>query len=95
MSVDGLAVDRIHLVAPDAIPEDYEQLIGAIEAYGDCAEIQRSVWVLVTTRSARVVAEDLSAYLQRRDRLFVGALVPGESAWLNALCGSAWLQSNL
>lgn len=69
------------LVSEDS-SRDYRPLIDRVRQYGTYACIQYSTYVLYTAVSARAVRDDLAAYVDENDRLFVAALT-GETAWLH------------
>ena len=70
---------------------DYRRLIDRVRQYGTYACVEYSTYVLLTTASARAVRDDLAAYVDANDRLFVAALT-GETAWLHMPDAvTAWL----
>jgi hypothetical protein len=62
--------------------DDYRRLTDRIRQYGTFASLQYSTWIVVTPVSARALRDDLRAYLDADDRLFVAAMT-GETAWQN------------
>ena len=62
--------------------ESYRRLIDRIRQYGTFASLQYSLWIVVTPASPRAVRDDLRAYVDADDRLFVAAMT-GETAWHN------------
>ena len=62
--------------------DDYRRLGERLRAYGTYAIVEYSTWLVLTSASARAVRDDLAAYLDADDRLFVAALT-GETAWLH------------
>lgn len=74
------------LVAYDLVDHErsseYARLTGRLRQYGTYARIEYSTWLLVTPASVRAVRDDLAAYVDDDDRLFVAGLT-GETAWLH------------
>ncbi len=87
-----------YLVAYDLVgdetPREYERLIDEIKKLDDYVEVQRSVWLIKTSHSAKEVRELLWSYMDRNDRLMVIRIVRG-SAWRNALSGNPPLKKFL
>lgn len=74
--------------------QNYIELYGAIKSYGTWAQINESVWAVVTASSAVQIREKLLTYIDLDDRLFV--IKSGrEAAWLNSICKDEWLTSYL
>lgn len=84
-----------YLVAYDLVgdeqPSEYDRLIEAIKSLDDHVAVQRSVWLVRSSRSAKEIREFLWKYMDRDDRLFVIRIVRG-SAWKNALSGNTNLK---
>lgn len=75
--------------------QNYECVIKKLKAYGTYCRIQRSVWIVCTSQSAKQVRDDIGACLDDNDKLFVGAL-SGEGAWKGyPQTTTDWLQKNL
>lgn len=82
------------LVGTNESSQDYEDLIAAIEAYGTYANVNRSVWIVRTSKTASQVLDDLWKHMDGNDRLFV-IRVYREASWINTICTSKWLKDNL
>lgn len=53
---------------------DYNSLIEAIKAYEVWWHQTGSVWIIVTSRSAAVIRDELMRHIDQNDKLFVVAL---------------------
>jgi len=73
---------------------DYTSLYSAIKGYGTYAHITESTWFIKTDDSCPQVRDNLVAYIDTNDRLFVATLV-GEAAWRNVICKNEFLKENL
>ena len=73
---------------------NYNDLYKAIKAYGTWAHITESTWFIKTADSCSTVRDNLLAYLDGNDRLFVAELT-GNAAWKNVICDSGFLKQNL
>jgi len=73
---------------------DYDSLFSAIKAYGIYAHITESTWFIKTNDSCIQVRDNLLAYMDTNDRLFVAALT-GVAAWRNVICPDEYLKQNL
>lgn len=73
---------------------DYNSLYSAIKTYGTYANITESTWFIKTNDSCIQVRDNLLAYMDPNDRLFVATLT-GEAAWGNVICPSEFLRKNL
>ena len=79
------------LVAPG---RNYDQLYTAIKSHTKWARINESVWAVVTDKTAAVIRDHLTQYIDANDRLFV--IKSGvEAAWRNSMCKNEWLKENL
>lgn len=74
--------------------KNYDALYEKIKAYGVWARICESVWFVKTPDSVVTVHNNLSAAIDKNDRLFVAELT-GAAAWRNVLCDSDYLKNNL
>ena len=82
------------LVGTDEGSQDYKKLIAAIKALGAWANVNRSVWIVRTSKTAEAVSNELGQHMDANDRLFV-IRVYREAAWVNTICTSEWLMDNL
>jgi hypothetical protein len=78
------------LVGQETSPK-YKRVIAEIEKLDDHLEVQRSVWLVKSSRSAKELREALWAHMERSDRLFVIRITRG-SAWKNVLPGNPRLK---
>ena len=79
------------LVGTSETSQDYKRLIEKIKTYDDWGNIQRSAWMVKSSKGAPEVRDELLAYMDSNDRLFVLELT-GASAWENALCETDWIK---
>jgi hypothetical protein len=79
------------LVGSSETSQDYKRLIDKIQTYDDWGNIQRSAWMVKSSKSAPEVRDELFAYMDSNDRLFVLELT-GVSAWENVLCKIDWIK---
>jgi hypothetical protein len=71
-----------------------EALTTAIQAYGTWAQVLDSVWVILTSKTAEAIRDDLRAHMDSGDGLLV--VKSGvESAWINVNCKHEWLNKHL
>jgi len=82
------------LVGTSETSADYERLIDKIKSYPNWGKIQKSVWLVKSSKSAATVRDELLNYMDSNDRLFV-INVTGTAAWRNVLCTTEWLKSFL
>ncbi|RWZ52928.1 hypothetical protein ELQ90_03055 [Labedella phragmitis] len=75
--------------------QDYSKLIEHMKSYGTWAHPLKSVWVIVTTKTAVAVRNDASAYLDANDKILVVEL--GHPAAWRGLSDelTQWLKNNL
>jgi len=63
------------LKSPYDTAEDYQRVIDALKsAYPSWCHLEKSVWIIVTPESATDVRDNLKAFLNSTDILFVGRL---------------------
>ena len=73
---------------------DYSELEKAIKSYGSWAHIEKSVWGIVTNKSASEIRDYLKTKIDSDDSIFI--IKSGtESAWSNVICSNEWLKKNL
>jgi len=60
----------------------YENLIKAIKGYGDWCHFLESDWMIVSSRSAQAIRDELLPYIHKDDKLIVFQVTP-EAAWHN------------
>src|SRR3546814_5002418 len=65
-----------------------------IKSYGTWARVTESNWVIVTTKTAVQIRDDLLTVLDSNDRLFV-VKSGREAAWHNSRCKNEWLKAKL
>lgn len=83
------------LVGTDETSKDYERLIEKIKALGPpWGNIQKSVWVVKTSKSASAIRDDLETVTDSNDRLFIVSL-GSAGAWRNAICKDDFLKEFL
>ena len=91
----------VHLVtydlkSPHDTAEDYQRVIDALKsAYPTWCHLEKSVWIIVTPESATDVRDNLTAFLNSTDVLFVGRL---QGNWGSYNLGSErtdWLKSRI
>lgn len=51
--------------------QNYDCLIACIQAYGSCANINRSCWAIETHQTAAQIRNNLTQHLDSNDTLFV------------------------
>ncbi len=73
------------LVGTTETSKDYKRLIEKIEAHPDWVKVQKSVWVVRSSKSARAIRDNLWAAMDGDDRLLVIKVSSG-AAWKNPLC---------
>jgi len=82
------------LVGTDETSKDYDRLIEKIKTYGLWGKVQKSVWVVKSSKSASTIRDGLKAIMDSNDRLFVVEL-GAEGAWMNSICDKSWLKEFL
>jgi hypothetical protein len=83
------------LIGTDETSADYKRLIKHIqEDYSNWAKVLYSTFVVRSTETAKQVRDNLNAYTDANDRLFVAELT-GVAAWRNVICTDDWLMKNL
>lgn len=73
---------------------NYTTLHEKIKSYGTWARVTESNWVIVTTKTAVQLRDDLLSVLDVNDRLFV-VKSGREAAWHNSRCKNEWLKARL
>lgn len=72
---------------------NYEPLWGRLRDW-KAQRVLESLWLLQTASSASVIRDDLKAYIDLNDLLFVAKL-NGETAWTSLLpSGADWLRTH-
>lgn len=61
--------------------QDYADLYKRIKAYGTWAHVVESMWIIVTTKTATAVCNDLKQAIDSNDKLFVGS-VRSPASWV-------------
>ena len=74
--------------------KNYEVLYTKIKSYGIWARVTESNWVIVTSKSAVELRDDLLSVMDNNDRLFV-VKSGREAAWHNSRCKNEWLKARL
>jgi cobalamin biosynthesis Co2+ chelatase CbiK len=83
------------LVGTDENSQDYERLIEKIKAQGPpWAKVQKSVWVVKSSKSSMTIRDELSSAMDDNDRLFVVQL-GSAGAWMNSICEDKFLKDFL
>lgn len=80
------------LVGTNEGSADYHRLIEAIETYLDWGRVQKSVWLIKSTRTAPEIFNHLGSFMDSNDRLFVVQLM-SEAAWHNEMCTREWIDN--
>lgn len=75
------------LVGTDETSDDYERLIAAIKSYPDFLKIQKSVWVVKSSGTAKEIYEGLSPHTDSNDRLLIFRLDPSQWWGRNVIDG--------
>lgn len=85
-----------HVVGYDKSPGvDYDALYKALKAYDDWWWDLESTWVIITTKSAGEVRDELRPHLHKNDKLLV-VKSSGAGAWTGfGTDPSKWLKDNL
>jgi hypothetical protein len=80
----------------DDTSENYKKLIAKIKSYSSWAKITYSDWMVVTTKKAADVRDELWTYMHKDDRLLV-AKVGAPAAWKGTIPDdvSDWMKKNL
>jgi hypothetical protein len=80
----------------DETSDDYKRLIAKIKSYSTWAKVTYSDWMVVTTKTASQVRDELWVFMDRNDRLFV-ASVGAPAAWNGTIPQnvSDWMKTNL
>jgi hypothetical protein len=79
------------LVGTSETSQDYHRLIEKIKSYSSWGKVQKSVWLIKTSRSSEQVFQDLSAHMDSDDRLFIVEVNPN-AWWINEICERKWLR---
>lgn len=82
------------LVGTDETSQDYENLIAEIKTYAMWGKVQKSVWVVKSSKRASTIYDELNAHMDANDRLFVVSLKVA-AAWKGSICKSDWLKEFL
>jgi hypothetical protein len=82
------------LVGTDETSQDYKNLIAQIKTYATWGKVQKSVWVVKSTKRAATIYDELNAHMDANDRLFVVSLRVA-AAWKGSICNSKWLKQFL
>lgn len=73
---------------------DYDALIDHIKGYGTWAHINKSLWAVVSCKSASEIRDGVKAFLPEGSSLIV-VKSANVAAWSNALCSNEWLKKNI
>lgn len=73
---------------------DYSELEKIIKSYGTWAHINKSVWAVVTGKTAKEIRDQLKTKMDLNDSILV-VKSGTESAWSNVICSNEWLKNNL
>ena len=73
---------------------DYDALISHIKEYGTWAHITKSLWAIVSSKTASVIRDEIKEYLPQNSRLMV-VRSANVAAWDNVLCSNDWLKKNI
>ena len=73
---------------------DYEELHKAIKAYGIWAHITKSLWAIVTDKTAETIRNDISPHLPEDSNLIVVESAH-TAAWGKVQCSDGWLHNYL
>jgi hypothetical protein len=79
------------LVGTSESSADYKRLIEMIKAQANWGNLQRSVWLVETSKTAADLHSELWGAMDANDRLYVG-VVSAPAAWQNAICKDSWIQ---
>ena len=82
------------LVGTDETSQDYKNLIAQIKTYETWGKVQKSVWVVKSSKRADTIYDELNANMDDNDRLFVVSLKVA-AAWKGSICKSDWLKEFL
>ena len=75
--------------------QNYSCLTEKLEEYGTHWHAQGSVWIIVSSQSAKSIRDNLSSCLDSNDKIIVAKL-SGEAAWKGYSKNiNDWLQNNL
>lgn len=66
------------------VGQDYSALINAIGAYS-CSHPMESTWFIKTDKTAAVLYNDLSRFIDTNDRLFISEISSNHFGWLSQL----------
>jgi predicted transcriptional regulator len=69
-------------------------LIEKIKTYPNWGKVQKSVWLIKSSKSASEARDELDAYMDSNDRIFV-IKVTGTAAWRKTICTTDWLKDFL
>lgn len=73
----------------------YDCVVKKLRAYGTYFHMQGSVWIIVSSKAAKEIRDDLKSCLDSNDKLFVARLT-GEAAWAGYDSEDGkWLRENL
>ena len=89
-------IDTVAKVPDDKrdVGQIYADLEAAIKAYGTWANIQKSCWAIVSSKSAIEIRDDLKKVLRTPDRLLV-LQSANIAAWHNVICTNKWMKEYL
>ncbi|MFZ5794682.1 MAG: hypothetical protein ACOY4B_09485 [Pseudomonadota bacterium] len=74
--------------------QDYSAIHAKIKTYKTWARPTESTWIIVTTKSAEEIRDDIENCIDENYRLLI-VKSGTESAWTNLRCSNEWLQKNL
>ena len=83
-----------YIVSYDVAGGENYKIIEALKAYGAWAHVTESTWAVVTTKTHKVVRDELNALLPEGSRLFI-VRSGSVAAWRNVMCKNEWLKRNL
>ena len=73
---------------------DYDALYTAIKTYGTYNRVLESTWAVVTTDTAKQIADHLRKSMDSDDGIFV-VKSGGEAAWASVSGSDDWLKKNV
>lgn len=82
------------LVGTSENSADYQRLIEQIQTFPNWGYVQRSVWLVQSSKSVTEVYNKLAPQMDGNDRLMV-IEVTGVAAWFNEICERPWLEAFL
>ena len=68
--------------------KDYSGLFNAMQSYSNRYKITDSCFLLETTETAETIFNKLRQHMDKADRLFVGAVAPGNNKFINPITTS-------